>query len=144
VSSCGWFPLSHDEIVAWVDSHRDQLPGTLAELSAFPIAFRRVIVNQVSAEKRTIFWQDHLRSFLGPDSTLSTEQRSFIEEVIDLLPHIFAGSIGEAQARMKPLEERTRVLFQREQAFAMFGMVGPHEPEGVLSLPPGTRLTPIA
>ena len=54
--SCGWFPLPYDEIVAWVKGHDDELPRTLAELSTFPVAFRRVIVNYVSHERRTMFW----------------------------------------------------------------------------------------
>ena len=47
MASCGWFPLSYDEIVAWIEQHRDALPTTLDELSALPVAFRRVIVNHV-------------------------------------------------------------------------------------------------
>ena len=142
MSACEWFPLSHDEIVAWVDSHRDALPATLGELSAFPMAFRRVIVNTVPPATRTMFWQEHLRSFLGSDSMLSNEQRSFVEEAIDRLPDIFASPLSEAQMKIASLEERMRVLFQREQAVAMFGMVGSPDPPEGLPLPPGTRLTP--
>lgn len=141
--SCGWFPLPHSEIVAWVEAHADELPRSLAELSAFPVAFRRVIVNHVSAERRTQFWQDHLRTFLAPESTLTEEQRTFVEEAIGRLPDIFASPLADAQANMRPLEDRMRVLFTREQAVAMFGMVGPPEPPEGLPLPPGTRLTPV-
>jgi hypothetical protein len=140
--SCGWFPLPYEEIVAWVESHADELPGTLADLSAFPTAFRRVIVNHVSPERRTMFWQDHLRTFLAPDSGLSQEQRAFVDEAIEQLPDIFASPLAEAQAKMRPVEDRMRLLFEREQAVAMFGMVGPPEPPEGLALPPGTRLTP--
>jgi hypothetical protein len=141
--SCGWFPLPYEEIVAWVESHADELPQTLAELSAFPVAFRRVIVNRVSPERRTMFWQEHLRMFLGPDSTLSLEQRAFVEDAIEQLPGIFASPLAEAQAKMRPLEDRMRLIFVREQAAAMFGMVGPPEPPEGLPLPAGTRLTPV-
>lgn len=141
--SCGWFPLPYDEIVAWVESHADELPETLAELSAFPTAFRRVIVNRVSHERRTKFWQDHLRTFVGPASTLTDEQRAFVDEAIERLPDIFASPLAEAQSKMRPLEERMRLIFAREQAFAMFGMVGPPEPPEGLPLPRGTRLTPV-
>ena len=89
-----------------------------------------------------MFWQEHLRSFLGSDSTLSGEQRSFVEEAIDRLPDIFASPLSEAQMKIASLEERMRVLFQREQAVAMFGMVGSPDPPEGLPLPPGTRLTP--
>jgi hypothetical protein len=139
--SCGWFPLPYGEIVAWVESHADELPQTLAELSAYPAAFRGVIVNRVSPERRTAFWQDHLRTFLGPRSSLNEEQRAFLEEAIERLPGIFASPLAEAQAKMRPLEDRMRVIFAREQAVAMFGMVGAPEPPEGLPLPPGTRLT---
>jgi hypothetical protein len=141
--SCGWFPLPYDEIVAWVDGHADQLPKTLGELAAFPVAFRRVIVNRVSPERRTMFWQDHIRTFLGPGSTWTDEQRAFLHEAIEELPDIFASPRGDGQTKMRPLEERLRLLFTRQQAAAMFAMVGPPEPPEGLPLPPGTRLTPV-
>jgi hypothetical protein len=90
-----------------------------------------------------MFWQDHLRTFLGPESRLSTGQQAFVEEAIERLPDIFASPLAEAQAKMRPLEDRMRIIFVREQAVAMFGMVGPPEPPEGLPLPPGTRLTPV-
>jgi hypothetical protein len=141
--SCGWFPLPYDEIVAWVEAHADEIPRSLAELSAFPIAFRRVIVNRVSAERRTQFWQDHLRTFLGPESTLTEEQRSLVNETIECLPDAFASPVAETQDKLRLVEDGLRLLFTREQAAAMFGTLGPAEPPEGLPLPPGTRLTPI-
>lgn len=141
--SCGWFPLSYEEIVAWVDSHANELPRTLAELNAYPIAFRRVIVNRVSPERRTVFWQDHLRTFLISNSELSPEQRAVVQEAIGALPEIFTASTPAAQDKMRALEERVLGLFERRQAAAIFAMVGTPEPPEGLPLPPGTRLTPL-
>lgn len=143
MSSCGWFPLPYDEIVAWVNEHRDALPTNLAELSAYPVAFRKVIVNSASVEQRTRFWEEHLRSFLEPQAGLNADQRAFIAETIPLLADIFGSPTPEAQSRIRPLEERMKQLLSREQCAAMFGMVGPPEPPGGLPLPPGTRLTPV-
>ena len=141
--SCGWFPLPYDEILAWVEQHRDSLPSTLAELSAYPMAFRSVIVNYVPHEQRARFWQDHLRTFLDGDAGLSAEQRAFVEELIDLFPEIFAHPLPDVQARMRPVEQRMATLFTRAQARAMFGTCGPPEPPEGLPIPLGTRLTPI-
>jgi hypothetical protein len=141
--SCGWFPLSHEEIVAWVTDHADELPRTLAELSAFPTPFRRIIVNRVSPERRTMFWQEHLRTFLGPESGLGVEQRVFVEEMIQRLPDLFTNPLADAQAMMRPLEGRMREIFTRQQAAAMFAIVGSPEPPEGLPLPRGTRLTPV-
>ncbi|HEY2164452.1 MAG TPA: hypothetical protein VGH04_10695 [Gemmatimonadaceae bacterium] len=139
--SCGWFPLSRKEIDEWVEAHADDLPRTLAELSAYPVPFRRVIVNYVSPERRTEFWCEHLRTFIGADSRLSAEQCVFVEETIGRLPSMFGKPLTDARVDMKALEDRMRDLFTREQAGAMFGMVGPPEPPEGLPLPPGTRFS---
>lgn len=143
MGSCGWFPLPYDEILAWVEQHHDTLPTSLAELSAFPVAFRKVIVNYVAPEQRTRFWEEHLRTFLEPHAGLTPDQRAFVAETIPLLSGIFASPLPDAQAKMQPLEERMRQLLTRAQCVAMFGMVGPPEPPEGLPIPAGTRLTPI-
>ena len=143
MGACSWFPLGYDEILAWVEQHRDALPTTLTELSTFPVPFRRVIVNYVPHDQRTNFWQEHLRTFLEPSAGLTAEQHAFVDETIPLLPGIFASPLEEAQEQMRPLEQRMGQLFARSQCAAMFGMVGPAEPPEGLPLPPGTRLTPV-
>jgi hypothetical protein len=143
MASCGWFPLPHNEILAWVEQHRDILPTTLGELSAFPVAFRKVIVNYVSPEQRTRFWEEHLRSFLEPSAGLTPDQRTFVAETIPLLAGILGSPLNEAQARARPLEDRMRQVLTAPQCAAIFGMVGPPEPPEGLPLPAGTRLTPV-
>jgi hypothetical protein len=72
---------------------------------------------------------------------LSPEQSAFVEEMIGRLPSIFGIALTDARVEMKALEDRMRDLFTREQAAAMFGMVGPPEPPEGFPLPPGTRLS---
>ena len=134
--SCGWFPMKHDEdILAWVEAHRDNLPRTLAELSTFPVPFRTVIVNFVSPEARTSFWREHLTSFIGPDSTLTPDQQTLVRDAIAELPLLFTGPRPEFEERARALENRMRDLLSRGQAGEMFGMVGPPEPPEGLPLP---------
>ena len=137
--SCGWFPMKYEEIVAWVETHRDTLPTTLAELSAFPVPFRKVIVNSVSPEARTAFWREHLTSFVGPDSALTPEQQALVRDTIADLPLMFSGSRADFETRAKAFENRARDLFSRRQAAEMFGMVGPPEPPEGLPLPVDAR-----
>ena len=137
--SCGWFPMKHEDIVAWVEAHRDTLPTTLAELSAFPVPFRKVIVNSVSPEARTAFWREHLTSFVGPDSALTPEQQALVRDTIADLPLMFRGSRADFETRAKAFENRARDLFSRRQAAEMFGMVGPPEPPEGLPLPVDAR-----
>jgi hypothetical protein len=127
--------MKHAEIVAWVDAHRDALPTTLAELSKFPIAFRKVIVDRVSPEARTALWREHLASFIGPGTTLTLEQQELVRDASDQLEAMFSGSREAFEDAAKSLEDRMRQLLSRQQAAEMFGMVGPPEPPEGLPLP---------
>ena len=143
MASCGWFPLPHDEIVAWVEEHRDALPATLAELSTYPVAFRRVIAQAVSPEQRLRWWQAHLETFLDPGAGLTADQRAFVAEAIPHLRDIFGNPLLEAQTKVSALHERMAQVLSQRQCAEVFGMLGPSEPPEGLPLPPGTRLTPI-
>lgn len=138
----GWGPIGYNGIVAWVRKNPDKVPKTLAELSMLPIAFRRVIVNKVSPEVRTAMWREHLKSFLGEDTTLDERQQELVRDAIDQLPTLFTSDRPEFQARAKALEERMKDALTREQAFSMFGMLGPAEPPEGLPLPPGAGPPP--
>ena len=72
---------------------------------------------------------------------MNPQQCAFTEETIGLLPSIFGKPLADAQVQMKGLEDRMRDLFTREEAAAMFAMVGPPEPPEGLPLPPGTRFS---
>jgi len=128
--------MRQDEIIAWVEAHRTTLPRTLAELAAYPVPFRKVIVNSVSPEQRTAFWREHLQGFLGPTSALNADQQALVAEAIVELPAMFGGDRPAFESRARSLEERMKQLLTREQAAAMFGMVGPPEPPEGLPLPP--------
>ena len=136
MGSCGWFPMNHRDILAWVEAHRDSLPRNLAELSAFPVPFRKVIVNYVSPEARTAFWTEHLTTFIGPESALNDDQQTLVRDAMAELPSLFNGARPEFERHAKALEDRMRDLLTRRQAAEMFGIVGPPEPEGGLPLPP--------
>jgi hypothetical protein len=113
------------------------LPHTLHELAAFPVPFRKAIVHAVSPEQRISFWREHLMTFVGPNATLTTEQRTLVWDALGMLPDIFGGSRVDGQARVRALEERMRELLTPEQAARMFGTIGPPEPPEGLPLPAG-------
>jgi hypothetical protein len=129
--------MRHDEIKAWVEAHRDSLPTTLAELALFPIPFRKVIVNFVSPNARTALWREHLASFIGETSELSSEQQAFVAEASTNIPTLLAAPAPNPI--MTDWEARMARLFSRTEAGRIFGMVGPPEPPGGLPLP-GARL----
>jgi hypothetical protein len=138
--SCGWFPMGRDEIRAWVEAHKDSLPQTLAELSAFPIPFRKVIVNFVSAEARAALWREHLSSFVGDASNLSREQQAFVAEAAAILPTLLAAPAPNPV--MTDWESQAIRVFSRQEMRRIFGTLGPPEPPEGLPLPPDAQPRP--
>ena len=134
MSHCGWFPIQRDEILAWVERHRHELPATLAELARLPMPFRVIIANAVEPERRTQLWTEHLQSFLGSDSRLSAAQQAFISATIPELPQLLATPAPSAV--MNEWEARAATVFTRAEAASLFGMIGPPEPPEGLPFPP--------
>ena len=135
MSGCGWFPMSYKQIVDWIEKHPDAVPQTLDDISRFPVAFRRVMINRVAPEVRVRLWQEHLQSFLRPEAGLSDVQRHAIETATIELPAIFAAGPAPNPV-LAEFEQRMMAVFSREQGSRIFAMIGPPEPPGGLPLPP--------
>ena len=134
--ACGWGPIGYERIIAWVRAHEAELPRTLDELTRFPVAFRRVIVNAVPAETRLAMWRSHLESFVGSDSPLTADQQTLVNDVIRDLPALFGGTRSEFESRARAMEDRMRAVMPQEQAFRIFAMLGPPEPPEGIAPPP--------
>ena len=135
MSGCGWFPMSWDQIRAWIDKHPESLPTSLADLCKYPVMFRRVMVNMVAPEVRERLWREHLESFLNASSGLNAEQQAFVSSAIPELSTIFAAGVAP-NPTMTDFESRLSKVFSRKEASLIFGMVGPPEPPEGIPLPP--------
>jgi hypothetical protein len=135
--SCGWFPMRRDEIVDWVKAHERELPTTLAELAAFPVPFRKVIVTSISPALRTTFWGEHLATFVSDESDLSPEQKAFVSASSIQLPALLANPAPNPT--MSAWEADAARLFARPEMARIFGTLGPPEPPEGLPLPPGAH-----
>jgi hypothetical protein len=138
--ACGWFPLTREQIQAWVERHSHELPQTLSEISRFPMPFRKAIVAAVAPEIRAALWKAHMESFLTPPSELTEPQRELVRDAMVELPVILtrldvAGQrAGERE--LQALQGRARDLMVPEQIMRIFGTLGPPEPPEGLPLPP--------
>ena len=133
MSGCGWFPMSWDQIRAWIDKHPESLPTNLAELCKYPVMFRRVMVNVVAPDVRERLWREHLESFLNDASGLSAEQQAFISATIPQLSALLAAPAPNPA--MTEFEARARTLFTKQEGGRIFAMIGPPEPPEGLPLP---------
>ena len=133
--------MHYEEIVKWVDTHRDSLPQDLTELSTYPMPFRRVIVNKVPAEVRAAMWCDHLSSFLGPGSGLSSDDQAYLRELIVDVPAAVVGPAETARERFVAFSMRCKGQFAPALAMRLFETIGPLEPPGGLPLPADAQLS---
>ena len=125
--------LEHEQIVAWVQAHPEALSASLATISTYPIAFRKVIVNAMPDHRRLALWREHLENVAaGPE--LSAAQKAVILETAAELPAIFASESTERDWQRQVAEH-----FTSTQQHTLFGTLGPPEPPGGLPLPDGLR-----
>ena len=134
MSSCDWSPLSPKQIRAWLERHPEAVPRTLADISRFPMAFRRVMVNTVTPEVRWRLWREHLGTFLEPGSSLNEGQRKFVAETIPRLPGLFAAPAPNPV--IVEWERQMATHFSRQEAAHVFAELGPPEPPEGIPLPP--------
>jgi hypothetical protein len=133
--SCG-SPLQRQAIRAWVESHSAELPETLAELTTYPMAFRRVIARALPLEQRVAVWREHLETVCSTFTPGTSEQRALIADVIQELPSLLSGDLARTAASMRALEPRMGVLLTHEQLVEAFATLGQPEPPEGLPLPP--------
>lgn len=134
MGGCEWFPLSHEQILAWLQRHPEALPRTLSDLAAFPMAFRRVMLNKVAPDTRTALWREHLEACLATDKPWSDAQRLSIEATIPRLPELLAAP--GPNPVIVAWEQEMSKLFSRQEASMLFGRIGAPEPPQGLPLPP--------
>jgi hypothetical protein len=131
--SSGWSPIPRKTIDAWVAAHRHELPKTLTEISRLPIPFRRAVLAALTPEVRLALWCEQLESHVGETSMLTPQQQAFIRQSITELPSLFAEAPGPSP--LIEWEGRMKLLFSRDEAGPIFGMLGPPEPPGGLPIP---------
>ena len=132
--SCG-SPMQREAIRAWIESHAAELPHTLAELTTYPMIFRRVVARALPLEQRVAVWREHLETVCSASTLGSPAQRALIADVIEELPALLSGDVVRTEASMRALEPRMRELLTHEQLIEAFASLGPPEPPEGLPLP---------
>jgi hypothetical protein len=132
---------AQSEAKAWLKAHEASLPKEFATFAPLPKLYRHYILARLSVAEQGHLWRAHISTFLqSPDNQtpeqrrlmrafgrpLSAQQREFVREVLDSLDRIFDSTLTltERQGVAKPLCDRAKTVFTREQAALVLGMVG--------------------
>ena len=107
----------------WVTAHRGALPGNLAEMSRYSLAYRRAIYDVLPAAARESMWRQQLEGALRADGSLTEAQRATLREMIALLPALTAHQTDRAAAER--LRTRLTNEFGRDGYRRIFGTLGP-------------------
>lgn len=112
------------EIASWVAAMDDRLPTSLAEISSYPISYRRGIMGGLTPTQRTSVWREHLLTFLANGNGLEQTHRQFIESALADLGAVFenGGLDDEAVDEFRDHAQRT---LGHDLAFRVFANIGP-------------------
>src|SRR4051812_34775774 len=88
----------------WVDAHKGRLPTTLADIAAFPRAYRHAIMSQLPADVRATVWRTRLSQIA--QRPITSEQRRVIDDALRLIgPEHY---VQNSTKQRLPVEWRTR------------------------------------
>lgn len=107
-----------NDVEAWLDRNREQLPTTYAAVVEKPLAYRRAIYDASPPEVRGRLWLAHFDAFEA-GQRLTSAQR----EVIDQAKHIVRNGPIEKDA-LGPLATAAIAAFGKEQARALLAQLG--------------------
>ena len=126
--------MSQQQIRSWLNRHPEALPRSLSDLARFPMAFRRVMISEVTPEIRCRLWREHLETFLDPQSTLTDPQREAVGATIPRLSELLAAPAPNPV--IIEWERQMALVFSRPEAALVFMLIGPPEPPEGIPLPP--------
>jgi hypothetical protein len=127
-------------IFAAVDGQADPRPRTktdeaeivYAALASQPIAERKAIYRNLSAEMKAALWRAHFKHFLESHPELSVAQRGVIGQALELFttdtfatPPDSRNWQSDVHEPMVRLEESARLLFDPQTARRAFALLGP-------------------
>ena len=114
----------------WAATNRLILPRTLKQFSAYSMVYRKAIYHELSQADRESLWREHLTSFLGAGSVLTTEQQATVRFVLSRLDS-YVGSSAAGRAALKRdglTPQRLKDQFGPTLARLIFSTLGPEEP----------------
>lgn len=107
----------------WVSSHQDRLPTTLADLSGFPVSYRRAIFAALPNETKAELWRGQLQEALR--GKLTVAQRNALTQVVAFVrPNTY-------RDRVRPSEDLKALVataFSAAERDSLFYRLGPERP----------------
>lgn len=121
---------------AWVEENRESLPRTLAELSKYPLSYRKAIYAAHSQPVRVNLWREHFQAVLSQQA-LSDSQRAVVTFALANAHRYVAGE--RSKSAVKELEAQVRATFSEALGSEVFGTLGP--PDAIAAKEPAPVYT---
>ncbi|WP_420811517.1 bacteriocin fulvocin C-related protein [Myxococcus stipitatus] len=127
---------AHARVQAWIKENEDRLPTTLEEVSRYPMAYRRAIVEALPSKQKADLWREHVRQYIASHPSVGAKQREVLELVIaSINPQLFSSDITPELLR---LEAAVKAAFGPEEARLIVATLGPPESLHAQGSPVGT------
>ncbi|WP_280454730.1 bacteriocin fulvocin C-related protein [Nocardia brasiliensis] len=114
---------------AWVHANRGRLPQTYAEVTAYPLAYRRAIYQASAPSVRSALWTEHLHRFRSARPYLTTRQLDVLDRAAELAAResVFTAQGAAELSRAEELHRSAVAEFGVREVYQAFGMLGPVE-----------------
>jgi hypothetical protein len=132
------------EPASWASVHASELPQSVIDIKAFPVAYRRAIIRALPVETQASLWRDHLASYLNDAAALTAAQKELVAEAMAFCtPDGFARR-AELKPVVKDLEEKAKVEFSGSMLTEIFVSFGPQRPVQVTRQVSALRISLVA
>ncbi|WP_437337215.1 bacteriocin fulvocin C-related protein [Sorangium sp. So ce394] len=121
-----------DAIYEWVTRNADRLPTRYADVTRYPMTYRKAIVSTFDPEAKSSFWKEHFRHYMAAHPELTAEQAAFIQKLgASASADFFSRSPGDAAAEaiIDNLSREGLMLFDKDSLGQIIAQLGPDTEE---------------
>ena len=111
----------------WSDSGGRKSLITLADLSPCSLLERKAVYRHLSPAQRMTLWSEHWTSFLGPQTTLTSQQQATVRLAVSHAGRYFSSTPTANRAAIEAdglTSKRLKVQFGDSLAIAVFAILG--------------------
>jgi hypothetical protein len=131
--------LTESRARSWVKANSGNLPQSYAEVTGYPMAYRRAIFEASSPRVRSSLWVEQFRTYLRTHPGLPKEKLEIVRRAIAIASqeNVFADQVavrGAHTAEVARLEQDAKRVFGREEAWSLIASLGPSPAPGGAAL----------
>lgn len=123
-ATCG-----NDEVQAWIEANRDQLPHRFDDVVSHSMPYRLAICAELPPRERGQLWLEHLARYRTSHTDLTGPQLRVLDHAEDVVGResTFAHTRTTSDPELDQLKDAAIAAFGRDEARNLIATLGPPE-----------------